>query len=150
MRQLNGKQPSEIRAFSQELGAFRKSLESFENYFALRNFLVGYNLTLADAYLAHVLVGPFKYLFEKKTRLSYLPNLTRFMTLTMDSFYFQFGYGQFVLCKKQAEFQILVFIDRIRKTVDHQTSKPNPKKNNNGFSFQTKSFPVKKQIKTQI
>ena len=103
MRQINGEQSSEIKAFSQELGAFRDSLAPFEKHLALKNYFVGYNLTLADAYLVHILVGPFKYLFEKKTRLDKLPNLTRFMVLNLDSYFFQFGFGQTSLCKKQAK-----------------------------------------------
>ena len=101
MRQLRGEQVSDIKAFSQQLGAFRDSLVTFEKHFILRNYLVGYSLTLADVYLVAALVGPFKHLFDKKTRMAKIPNLTRFMTLNLDSFHFEGGYGgQVTLCKK--------------------------------------------------
>ena len=103
MSQLAGEKDSDVRAFSVELGAFRDSLASIEEHFKLRNFLVGHSLTLADVYLMHILSGPFKQLFEKKTRLDKLPNLTRFVQLNFDSFFFQFGYSNTQLCKKQAK-----------------------------------------------
>ena len=83
-----------MRAFSQQLGAFRDSLSVFEKHLQLRNFLVGYSLSLADVYLVHCIVGPFRHLFEKKTRLDKLPNLTRFITINLASPHFEFGYGQ--------------------------------------------------------
>ena len=94
MRQAKGEQESDVKAFSQQLGTFRDSLAVFEKHFLLRNFLVGHSLTLADVYLAHTLMGPFKHLFDKKTRLAKLQNLTRFMQLNVSSFHFEFGYGQ--------------------------------------------------------
>jgi hypothetical protein len=87
--------------------------------------MVGHNLTLADAYLVHVLSGPFKYLFEKKTRLDKLPNLTRFMTLNLDQYFFQFGYGQTVLCKKQAKIPAQPAAeDKGKKPAADQSKKP--------------------------
>ena len=101
MKQIRGEQESDIRAFSQQLGAFRDSLASFDKHFLLRNYLVGYSLTLADVYLVAALVGPFKHLFDKKMRMAKLPNLTRFITLNLTSFHFEGGYGgQITLCKK--------------------------------------------------
>jgi len=61
---------------------------------------VGHSLTLADVYLVSLLVGPFKHLFDKKTRLAKLNNLTRFVTLNLTSFHFEKGYGVTTLCKK--------------------------------------------------
>lgn len=68
-------------------------MAAVEKHLLLRNFLVGHNLTLADVYLFHAIIGPFKHLYEKKTRLEYLSNITRFVTLNSESLYFQQGYG---------------------------------------------------------
>jgi len=57
--QVLGLKESEIRQFSQQCGQFRDSLMIFEKHFKLRNFLVGYQLTLADVYLVAVLISPF-------------------------------------------------------------------------------------------
>jgi dihydroorotase len=75
----------------------------FEKHLLLRNYLVGHNLTLADVYLYHAIIGSFKQLFEKKTRIDKLVNLTRFVSLNSESFFFQQGYGVVSLCKKQAK-----------------------------------------------
>ena len=61
---------------------------------------MGYQLTLADVYLISVLVEPFKQFLDKKTRLAKFNNLTRFMTLNLETFVFTQSYGQVVLCKK--------------------------------------------------
>ena len=100
MRQLRGEQESDIRAFSQQLGAFRESLASLEQHFLLRNYLVGHSLTLADVYLVAALIGPFRHLFDKKMRMAKLSNLTRFMQLNLSSFHFEGGFGQVTMCKK--------------------------------------------------
>ena len=99
---MSGEKPTDIRSFSQELGSFRDGLNKIEEHFLFRNFLVGYSLTLADVYLVHALANPFRHLFEKKTRLNKVPNLSRYMTLNLKSFFFQYGYGQVKLCVKQA------------------------------------------------
>ena len=91
-----------MRAFSQQLGDFKNSLARFEKHLQLRNFLVGYQLTLADAYLVNALAGPFKLMFDKKTRMAKFANLTRYVSLILGSFHFEQVYGPLVLCKKTA------------------------------------------------
>ena len=54
-----GLKESEIRSFSQQSGLLRSNLETFEKHLKLRNFLVGYKMTLADVYLTAVLIAPF-------------------------------------------------------------------------------------------
>jgi len=88
VRQARGQQESDLRAFSQQLGEFRNSLARFEKHLQLRNFLVGYQLTLADVYLISALVEPFKQFFDKKTRMAKFANLTRYMTLNLEGFHF--------------------------------------------------------------
>lgn len=56
----------------------------FEKHFKLRNFLVGYQLTLADVYLVAVLISPFQLFIDEKTRKDTFPNITRFMTLNLN------------------------------------------------------------------
>jgi len=80
MKQVKGEIPSDLKAFSKELNSFRESLSIFDKHLLMRNFLVDHSLTLADVYLVHVLMGPFVHLFDKKTRMTKLPNLTRFLS----------------------------------------------------------------------
>ena len=47
-----------IKEFTKEVGVLKKSLEVFESHLKLRNFLVGYNLTLADVTLVSHLITP--------------------------------------------------------------------------------------------
>jgi hypothetical protein len=57
-------------------------------------------LTLADVYLISALVEPFKQFFDKKTRMAKFNNLTRYMSLNLESFHFLNTYGTVVMCKK--------------------------------------------------
>jgi glutathionyl-hydroquinone reductase len=47
-----------MRAFSIALNKFKKTLAPFEKHLKLRNFLVGYSLTLADVTLVVSLITP--------------------------------------------------------------------------------------------
>ena len=71
----------------------------FEQHFKLRNFLVGYQLTLADVYLLAVLIAPFQLFIDEKTRKSTFPNLTRYMTLNLNNFHLAKSFGKIVFCK---------------------------------------------------
>lgn len=97
--QVLGLRESEIRQFSQQCGQFRESLAIFEQHFKLRNFLVGYQLTLADVYLLAVLIAPFQLFIDEKTRKSTFPNLTRYMTLNLSNFHLAKSFGKIVFCK---------------------------------------------------
>ena len=55
-----------------------------DEHLKLRNFLVGYSLTLADVYLLTVLISPYQLVLDKKSRDS-LPSLTRFVTLNIQN-----------------------------------------------------------------
>ena len=68
IRQVAGQEESEIRAFSQRCTALREALMPFEKHLKLRNYLSGYSLTLADAYLVTTLLSPFQLIIDKKSR----------------------------------------------------------------------------------
>lgn len=79
--QVLGYVPSEIKAFSQQCALFRANLGMFEKYLKLRNFLVGYQMTLADAYFVTVLISPFQLFIDQQTRDKTFPNLNRYMNI---------------------------------------------------------------------
>ena len=89
VKQVNGEIESDVKSFSLQLKAFKTEIAIFEKYFKLRNFLVGYSLTLADVYLITVLLPAFRLFLEKKTRLKDFPNLSRYMTLNLQTFHFE-------------------------------------------------------------
>ena len=102
VKQVNGELESDVKSFSLQLKAFKTELAIFEKHFKLRNFLVGYSLSLADVYLIAVLLPAFRLFLEKKTRLKEFPNLSRYMTLNLQSFHFEEAFGQVQLCNKSA------------------------------------------------
>ena len=67
-QQVTGFAESEIRQFSKSLSAFKQNLALFEKHLKLRNYLVGYQLTLADVYLIVNLIAPYQLFIDKKTR----------------------------------------------------------------------------------
>lgn len=75
-------------------------MELFEKHFKLRNYLVGYKLTLADIYLTAVLLAPYQLVIDKKQRDSQLPNLTRFMTLNLQLRHIRLAFGKIIFCQK--------------------------------------------------
>ena len=54
--QIYGNVASEIKSYSQQQSAFRKSIEFIEKHLKLRNYLVGHQMTLADVYLTVLLI----------------------------------------------------------------------------------------------
>lgn len=79
-------------------------------HFKLRNFLVGYSLTLADVYLVACMISPFQLLIDQKTRLASFPNLTRFVTLNLETTHFVKAFGRLHFCSKQItpNFEIVI------------------------------------------
>lgn len=99
VQQVCGFQESEITQFSMQLTAFKNSLKTFDEHLKLRNYLVGYSMTLADVYLLTVLISPYQLVLDKKSRDS-LPSLTRFVTLNLQSLALQKCFGKIQLCAK--------------------------------------------------
>lgn len=58
----------DVRSFSISLNEFKGCLGSLNEHLALRNFLVGYQMTLADALLVSTLGLCFETVLDKKTR----------------------------------------------------------------------------------
>ena len=113
--QVIGLRESEVRAFSQQCGQFRNSLMIFEKHFKLRNFLVGYQLTLADVYLVAVLISPFQLFIDEKTRKDTFPNLTRYMTLNLNMFHLAKSFGKISFCKKVINPNFDIKIEKVKK-----------------------------------
>ena len=65
----------------------------------LRNFLVGHQLTLADAMLVSVISVCFELVFDKKTRKSTIPNLARYTQILLQMPPFLAVFGSVVFCK---------------------------------------------------
>jgi len=61
---------------------------------------VGYQLTLADAWLIATILGPFKTFLDKKQRDSSLPNLTRYVHIHSQGYHFNNIYGKVEFCQK--------------------------------------------------
>lgn len=58
MRQVVGLDEADPKYFSLALNQFKASLDLFNSHLKLRNYLVGYQLTLADVYLVISLIAP--------------------------------------------------------------------------------------------
>ena len=77
----------------------RNALAPIEQHLRLRNFLVGYQLTLADVLLVSVVAVCFELVFDKKTRKSTLPNLARYAQILLAMPPFLAVFGEVVFCK---------------------------------------------------
>jgi glutathione S-transferase len=78
LSQVTGKTQSDQKSFSIAVHELRTTLNCIESHLRLRNYLVGYQLTLADALLVSVVSVCFELVFDKKTRKGSLPNLSRY------------------------------------------------------------------------
>lgn len=65
------------------LNEFKQTLTSINEHLALRNFLVGHQMTLADALLVSILARCFELVLDKKTRDNSLQNLARYSNLIL-------------------------------------------------------------------
>jgi glutathione S-transferase len=80
---------SDKRSVSLAMKSLKESLECFEKHLKLRNFVQGYQMTLADIYLAMTLsevlfMDKKNQAFDIKQRDKTIPNVTRFCTLIFD------------------------------------------------------------------
>lgn len=66
--QVLGYASSDVKSFSIALNELKLNLASLEKHLRLRNFLVGHQLTLADALLVSTLSVCFELVLDKKTR----------------------------------------------------------------------------------
>jgi glutathione S-transferase len=89
-----------MKGYSILLNSFKKSLTPFEKHLKLRNFLVGYSLTLADVTLVVTLLTPLQTVLDAQFRKDSLPNLTRFCTIILESKAFVQTFGNIHFAKK--------------------------------------------------
>ena len=92
----------DIKNFSIALTELKQTLMNLEAHLKLRFYLVGHSLTLADVFLVSVLSQAFTYAIDKKTRDSQFPNLTRYVSLTLQSPVLSQTFGQVTFCKDSA------------------------------------------------
>ena len=92
-----------MRNFSITLNNFKKALAPFENHLKLRNFLVGYQLTLADVTLVANLVIPMQTVLDTKWRKDTMPNLSRFTQLILEGSAFVQTFGKVHFAKKMLQ-----------------------------------------------
>lgn len=72
-----------MRAYSIALNQFKKALTPIEKHLKLRNFLVGYSLTLADVTLVVALLTPLQTVLDTQVRKDAIPNLSRYCHLIL-------------------------------------------------------------------
>lgn len=93
-------QTADMRTFSIALNQLKKTLIPVEKHLQLRNFLVGYSLTLADLSLVVTLLTPLQTILDKTFRKDTIPNLTRYCTLILQGKAFLEVFGHVHFSKK--------------------------------------------------
>ena len=73
-----------MKQFSIAVNNLKKSLAPIESHLKLRNFLVGYSLTLADVTLVVNLIVPLQTVLDQAFRKDSIPNLTRYAQLILE------------------------------------------------------------------
>lgn len=94
-----GEAQADQKSFSIALNEFKQTLGSIEEHLALRNFLVGHQMSLADALLVSILSTCFELVLDKKARDGQLKNLTRYTTLILKMAPCARVFGQVMFCK---------------------------------------------------
>lgn len=82
--QVFGHEATDMKGFSIALNSFKKAILPFEKFLKLRNFLVGYSLTLADVTLVANLITPLQTVLDPLYRKDSIPNLTRYCQLILE------------------------------------------------------------------
>lgn len=72
----------------------------FEKHLKLRNFLVGYSLTLADVTLVVALLTPLQTVLDQTFRKDSIPNVTRYVQLILEGKAFLGTFGRVHFAKK--------------------------------------------------
>lgn len=98
----SAKVQTDIKGFSIALTELRNTLGSLEAHLKLRFYLVGHSLTLADVLLVSILAQAFSLAVDKKTRDAQFPNLSRYVTLTLQIPTLAQTFGQVTFCKDAA------------------------------------------------
>jgi elongation factor 1-gamma len=124
---IMGLQASEVKAFSQEVIRFKQSLAFIDKHLLLRNFLVGHQMTLADVFLTVLMIEPYQLIFDKKTRDHQLPNLTRFMSLNLQTLHFKRTFGRILFCTKDIKPNFDIQPEAPKKDAPAKDAKDNKK-----------------------
>jgi elongation factor 1-gamma len=99
-QQVFGNEESDQKTFSIDLNNLKRFLGTFEKHLALRNFLVGYAMTLADVTLVVHLIVPLQTVFDSGYRKTQMPNLSRYASIILDQKAFSQVFGRVHFCKK--------------------------------------------------
>lgn len=89
-----------MKTFSIALNNLKKSLLPIEKHLKLRNFLVGYSLTLADVTLIVNLINPLQTMLDQQYRKETIPNLTRYCQIILEGKAFVQTFGRIHFAKK--------------------------------------------------
>ena len=89
-----------MKNFSIALNSFKKTLLPLEKHLRLRNFLVGYSLTLADVTLIASLVNPLQTVLDQQYRKDTIPNLSRYSEIILSGKAFVHTFGRIHFAKK--------------------------------------------------
>jgi len=89
-----------MKTFSITLNQFKKTLAPFEKHLKLRNFLVGYALTLADVTLVVNLITPLQTVLDQQFRKDSLPNLSRYCQVILEGNAFSQIFGRVLFTRK--------------------------------------------------
>jgi glutathione S-transferase len=103
-----GHEQTDIKAYSILLNQFKRAILPFEKHLKLRNFLVGYSLTLADVTLVVALLAPLQTLLEATYRSKEIPALTRYATLILEGAAFRHTFGRVHFAKMAIQIQFPV------------------------------------------
>jgi glutathione S-transferase len=92
-----------MKTFSIALNSFKKTLLPLEKHLKLRNFLVGYSLTLADVTLIASLVNPLQTVLDQQYRKDTIPNLSRYCDIILSGKAFVQTFGRIHFAKKMLQ-----------------------------------------------
>ncbi|CDW83612.1 elongation factor 1- [Stylonychia lemnae] len=98
--QVFGLVDADPKSFSLELNSFKKNLQVFESHLKLRNFLVGYQMTLADVALVANLIVPLQTVLDATFRKESIPNLSRYCSIILENPTFVSVFGRVHFSKK--------------------------------------------------
>lgn len=121
---------SDMKSFSIALGNLKKSLLPIEKHLKLRNFLVGYSLTLADVTLLVNLINPLQTVLDSGFRKDTIPNLSRYCQIILEGRSFTQTFGRIHFAKKMLQPQLNkpVEIKTAPKAAPAKEVKPAPAK----------------------
>jgi len=95
-----GQNLADQRTYGMGMKELRKHLEALDSHLKLRNFLVGYQMTIADVFIAINLILPFQLILDQDFRKNGAPNLSRFMKIVLEMPAFVNTVGKVTFCKK--------------------------------------------------